>query len=113
MRDVSHNNNGLVKSSVLIADRFSEIQKEGGLITNILGVIPLHIQCYSKELREIIDNNDRFTKERVEDLNQRKEHSLFREVNKIQWIVRAGPRLGLMGTFLRLNSGCFCVCFNS
>ncbi len=93
------------KSNVLIADHLSDIQKEGRLTPDIASVIPLHIQDYAKELKKVIDNNDLFTEERVEDLNQRKEHTLFRELNKIQWIVRGGPSLGLMGTLIPMGTG--------
>ena len=42
---------------------------------------------------------------KVEDLNQRKEHALAREVDKIRLIVRIGPSLGLMGTLIPMGTG--------
>lgn len=93
------------KSSTLLADSLEIIQKEKDLTSEIENNLPFHIKNYVKELKNIITDNKVFMEERVEDLNQRKEHSLFREVNKIQLIVRGGPGLGLMGTLIPMGTG--------
>lgn len=93
------------KSNVLIADHLETIQKEGDLTPEIKKVLPLHIQDYAEELNEIINGDSIFVEEQLEDLNQRKEHLLFRDVNKMQLIVKAGPGLGLMGTLIPMGTG--------
>lgn len=93
------------KSSMLLADSLEIIQKSGNLTPEIEKNLPTHIQTYAKELKDIIASNKTFMEERVEDLNQRKEHALFREVDKVQLIVRGGPSLGLMGTLIPMGTG--------
>jgi len=93
------------KSSMLLADSLEIIQKTGHLTPEIEKNLPLHIQTYAGELKAIIDEDNIFMEERVEDLNQRKEHSLFKEVDKLQLIVRGGPGLGLMGTLIPMGTG--------
>lgn len=93
------------RSSTLLANYLETIQKEGELPEEIKENLPIHIQKYAKELQEIISGKNMFTEERVEDFIQRKEHSLFREVGKIQLIIRGGPSLGLMGTLIPMGTG--------
>lgn len=93
------------RSNTLLANYLETIQKEGLLPHEIEKYLPLHIQQYAKELREIVNDKKIFMEERVEDFIQRKEHSLFREVGKIQLIVRGGPSLGLMGTLIPMGTG--------
>jgi biopolymer transport protein ExbB/TolQ len=67
--------------------------------------LPLHVASYANELNDIVHGGILFRDEKVEDLNQRKEHSLTREVDKIRLIVRIGPSLGLMGTLIPMGTG--------
>lgn len=93
------------RTNVLLADYLETIQKEKQITGEISKNLPIHIQEYAKELKNIINGQKMFVDERVEDLNQRKEHLLFKEVNKIQLIVRGGPSLGLMGTLIPMGTG--------
>jgi len=81
------------------------IQKERGLPSEIMKSLPVHIGNYTKELADIVRDNRSFREERVEDLIQKKEHSLAKEVDKIRLIVRIGPSLGLMGTLIPMGTG--------
>ncbi len=92
-------------SNILLADYLEKIQKDGELPVEIKGNLPIHIQKYAKELQGIVSCENMFMEEKVEDFIQRKEHSLFREVGKIQLIVRGGPSLGLMGTLIPMGTG--------
>ncbi len=93
------------RSSAILANYLETIQKKGELTDEIKENLPIHIQKYAKELLEIISRKSVFMEEQVEDFIQRKEHLLFREVGKIQLIVRGGPSLGLMGTLIPMGTG--------
>ncbi len=93
------------RSNTLLADYLETIQRNGALPDEIKENLPFHIQQYAKELLEIVNGKKMFMEERVEDFIQRKEHSLFGEVGKIQVIVRGGPSLGLMGTLIPMGTG--------
>lgn len=93
------------RSNGRLSDSLEAIQKEKKLSREIAENLPLHINRYAEELEEIIDGADLFREERVEDLNQRKEAALLKEVDKIRLIVRIGPSLGLMGTLIPMGAG--------
>ena len=93
------------RSNGLLADFLEKIQKEKNIPPETGKNLPLHITEYAKELKAIIQENSLFMEERVEDLNQRKEYSLVREVDKIRLIVRIGPSLGLIGTLIPMGTG--------
>jgi len=93
------------RSNGLLADFLEKIQKEKNIPPETGKNLPLHITEYAKELKAIIQENSPFMEERVEDLNQRKEYSLVREVDKIRLIVRIGPSLGLIGTLIPMGTG--------
>ena len=93
------------RSNGLLADFLEKIQKEKDIPTETGKNLPLHITEYAKELKAIVQGNSLFMEERVEDLNQRKEYSLVREVDKIRLIVRIGPSLGLIGTLIPMGTG--------
>ena len=93
------------KTNMLVADYLETIQNEKQLTGEISKNLPRHIHEYTNELKNIVNGEKMFIEERVEDLNQRKEHALFKEVNKIQLIVRGGPSLGLMGTLIPMGTG--------
>lgn len=88
-----------------IADSLEIIEKERRLPPETGKNLPAHITRYTRELEEIIHNKSGFLKERVEDLHQRKEASLVKEVDKIRLIIRIGPSLGLMGTLIPMTTG--------
>ncbi|MDY6878947.1 MAG: MotA/TolQ/ExbB proton channel family protein [Desulfatiglans sp.] len=93
------------RSNGLLANSLEIIQKNKNLPQEIGKTLPLHISGYAKDLEEILFSDDLFMDERVEDLNQRKECSLLKEVDKIRLIVRIGPSLGLMGTLIPMGTG--------
>jgi biopolymer transport protein ExbB/TolQ len=88
-----------------LADSLEIIEKERRLPPETGKNLPFHITRYARELEEIIHSKSCFLKERVEDLHQRKESSLAREVDKIRLIIRIGPSLGLMGTLIPMITG--------
>ncbi|HBN26369.1 MAG TPA: hypothetical protein DD405_02745 [Desulfobacteraceae bacterium] len=93
------------RSSELLANFLEEIQKKKDIPDKIQKNLPLHIVNYAKELKSIVQKKSRFMEERVEDLNQRKEYSLIKDVDKIRLIVRIGPSLGLIGTLIPMGTG--------
>ncbi len=93
------------RSSELLADFLEDIQKRKNIPDKIQKSLPLHIVNYAKELNTILQGNSQFMEERVEDLNQRKEYSLLKDVDKIRLIVRIGPSLGLIGTLIPMGTG--------
>jgi len=93
------------RSITLLADSLEAIHKEKGLPPEIEGTLPLHIRNFARELEGILRDENLFREERVEDLIQRKEYSMVKEVDKIRLIVRIGPSLGLMGTLIPMGIG--------
>jgi len=93
------------RSNGPLAGCLETIQKAEHLPSEIGENLPFHITHYARKLEEIIKGDGLFMEEQVEDLNQRKEHSLIREVDKIRLIVRIGPSLGLMGTLIPMGTG--------
>ena len=92
-------------SNSSVSNSLEAIQKEGRLPAEIRGNLSVHINNYAEELADIACDNRSFREERVEDLIQRKEYSLLKEVDKIRLIVRIGPSLGLMGTLIPMGTG--------
>jgi biopolymer transport protein ExbB/TolQ len=88
-----------------LADSLEIIHQERRVPVEIGKNLPAHISQYAKDLAEIVQSQSGFLAERVEDLNQRKEYSLVREVDKIRLIIRIGPSLGLMGTLIPMITG--------
>lgn len=88
-----------------LADFLEKIRKTGQLPPELVRNLPVDVIAYASKLSEIVQGEVLFRDERVEDLNQRKEHSLAREVDKIRLIVRIGPSLGLMGTLIPMGTG--------
>ncbi len=88
-----------------LADFLEDIKEARQLPTKLAENLPLGVVSYAHELRDIVNGDILFRDERVEDLNQRKEHALAREVDKIRLVVRIGPSLGLMGTLIPMGTG--------
>lgn len=88
-----------------LADFLEEIKKAKQLPPEVAENLPVGVAAYAKELNAIVQGGKLFCDEKVEDLNQRKEHALAREVDKIRLIVRIGPSLGLMGTLIPMGTG--------
>ena len=88
-----------------LADFLEDIKKAEQLPPELAGNLPLTVTSYANELHDIVHGGILFRDEKVEDLNQRKEHSLAREVDKVRLIVRIGPSLGLMGTLIPMGTG--------
>ncbi len=93
------------KSFPFLIDSLEYIRQNKTIPKNIKKMLPLHIAGYSEDLGNIILNKSPLIDERVEELNQRTETSLFSEVDKIQLIVKIGPALGLMGTLIPMGTG--------
>ena len=88
-----------------LADFLEDIKKAKQLPSELAENLPVGVVSYAKELRDIVHGDVLFRDEKVEDLNQRKEHALAREVDKIRLVVRIGPSLGLMGTLIPMGTG--------
>jgi biopolymer transport protein ExbB/TolQ len=88
-----------------LADFLEDINKAKQLPPKVAENLPVGVAAYAKELNDIVHGGKLFCDEKVEDLNQRKEHALAREVDKIRLIVRIGPSLGLMGTLIPMGTG--------
>ncbi|EFK09462.1 conserved hypothetical protein [delta proteobacterium NaphS2] len=88
-----------------LAEFLDDMKQAKQLPPEVAENLPLGIVAYANELRDIIHDKSPFRDEKVEDLNQRKEHALAREVDKIRLIVRIGPSLGLMGTLIPMGTG--------
>ena len=88
-----------------LSESLETIQKAMQIPFEISKNLPCHITEYAKELEKIVSAGGLFAEEKVEDLNQRKQYSLLREVDKIRIIVRIGPSLGLMGTLIPMGTG--------
>ena len=88
-----------------LADFLEDIKKAEQLPPELAENLPVDVIAYASELSEIVQGDTLFRDEKIEDLNQRKEHSLAREVDKIRLIVRIGPSLGLMGTLIPMGTG--------
>ena len=95
----------LFRSDRHLADFLDRIKEAKRLPPEVAENLPLGVVAYAKELKEIVHGPVLFRDEKVEDLNQRKEHALAREVDKIRLIVRIGPSLGLMGTLIPMGTG--------
>ncbi len=93
------------RSNGLLANSLEIIQKERGLSPEIGNNLPFHIMSYAKELEDIVHGEGPFKEEKVEDIIQRKEHSLVKGVDKIRLVVRIGPSVGLMGTLIPMGTG--------
>jgi biopolymer transport protein ExbB/TolQ len=88
-----------------VADFMEEMQRTRQLPSELARHLPTGVVTYARELGAIVLGQGRFCEERVEELNQRKEHALAREVDKIRLVVRIGPSLGLMGTLIPMGTG--------
>lgn len=88
-----------------LADFLEDIHTAKQLPAQLTPNLPLQVSNYARELTDIIHGDRLFREERVEDLNQRQEYSLVKEVDKIRLIVRIGPSLGLMGTLIPMGTG--------
>jgi biopolymer transport protein ExbB/TolQ len=88
-----------------LVDSLEIIHQERRVPAEIGKNLPAHISQYAKELADIVQSQSDFWAEQVEDLNQRQEYSLVREVDKIRLIIRIGPSLGLMGTLIPMITG--------
>lgn len=88
-----------------LADFLDDIHTAKQVPAQLTANLPLHVINYARELTVVIHGERLFQEERVEDLNQRQEYSLVKEVDKIRLIVRIGPSLGLMGTLIPMGTG--------
>jgi len=93
------------RSTGKLAASLSKIQLNRRLPDELKDKLPEHINSYAKELEDIINCNDLFMQERIEDLLQRKEHALEKDLNKVLLIVRIAPGAGLMGTLIPMGTG--------
>lgn len=94
-----------LKADRPLADCLEEIHKEGRLPEKIKPCLPQHIVNYADQVETILKQASPFREEKIEDLNQGKENSLLKAVDRIRLIVRIGPSLGLMGTLMPMGTG--------
>ena len=94
-----------IRANGPLADSLERVQEAGRLPPELEPQLPAHIRQYAVNLETILKKCGPFREERVEDLNQRKEAALFKEVDRIRLVVRIGPSLGLMGTLIPMGTG--------
>ncbi|WP_321492139.1 MotA/TolQ/ExbB proton channel family protein [uncultured Desulfobacter sp.] len=82
-----------------------EINRSGTLPEEVQSMLPGHITAYARDLENILKQPGILKAEKIEDLNQKKQHTLLKSVDKIRIVVRTGPSLGLMGTLIPMGTG--------
>nr|WP_320194242.1 MotA/TolQ/ExbB proton channel family protein [uncultured Desulfobacter sp.] len=82
-----------------------EISRAGTLPKEVQSMLPAHITAYVRDLESIVKQPGILKAEKIEDLNQKKQHALLKNVDKIRVVVRIGPSLGLMGTLIPMGTG--------
>ncbi|WP_020587262.1 MotA/TolQ/ExbB proton channel family protein [Desulfobacter curvatus] len=82
-----------------------EISRAGMLPEEVQSMLPAHITAYARDLENILKQPGILKAEKIEDLNQKKQHTLLKSVDKIRIVVRTGPSLGLMGTLIPMGTG--------
>jgi biopolymer transport protein ExbB/TolQ len=82
-----------------------EIRRAGNLPEKVQSMLPAHITAYARDLENILKQPGILKAEKIEDLNQKKQHTLLKHVDKIRIVVRTGPSLGLMGTLIPMGTG--------
>ena len=88
-----------------VADAMPAIHARKDIPEDLAGKLPFCVTTYAGELSRLAKREDQFTQERVESLNQKIQLKLFKEVDRIQLVVRIGPSLGLMGTLIPMGTG--------
>ncbi len=88
-----------------LSDFLVIIYKKRSLPLEIKDKLPIHIAEYAKNLEDIINSRKPFMEEKIEDLLQKKEQSLEKELSRVQMIVKIGPGAGLMGTLIPMGTG--------
>jgi biopolymer transport protein ExbB/TolQ len=82
-----------------------EISRTGTLPEEVQSMLPAHITAYARDLEDILKKPGILKAEKIEDLNQKKQHTLLKGVDKVRIVVRTGPSLGLMGTLIPMGTG--------
>ncbi len=93
------------RSDGLLASSLELIRKNQGLTKELKDNLPDHICRFAQEMSLLLKDNRMFQEESIEDLLQRKEALLLRELDRIRMVVRIGPSLGLMGTLIPMGTG--------
>ncbi|MDY6933393.1 MAG: MotA/TolQ/ExbB proton channel family protein [Spirochaetota bacterium] len=94
-----------LKGNFDISGYLSYINKNKKLPDEVEHHIPLNIRIYTRKLSSLVKERGGFLNERIESLIQDKEMKLSKELDRIRFIVRAGPSLGLMGTLIPMGTG--------
>ncbi len=96
---------GQKRSQKPLSAFLEEISRTGTLPEEVKTMLPAHITAYARDLENILKQPGILKAEKIEDLNQKKQHTLLKRVDKIRIVVRTGPGLGLMGTLIPMGTG--------
>jgi len=93
------------RSKTPLSTFLEEICRGRTLPKEVQSMLPAHITAYAQDLEKILKSPGILKAEKIEDLNQKKQHALLKSVDKIRIVVRSGPSLGLMGTLIPMGTG--------
>nr|WP_319392171.1 cobaltochelatase subunit CobN [uncultured Desulfobacter sp.] len=93
------------RSKTPLSTFLEEISRGRTLPQEVQSMLPAHISAYAGDLENILKSPGILKAEKIEDLNQKKQHALLKSVDKIRIVVRTGPSLGLMGTLIPMGTG--------
>ncbi len=88
-----------------VEDAMDFIHKEKHLPGDLAKELPYSVVEYAKTISDLSRTNDPFLTEKIESCNQKAQLAMFKEVDRVKLIVRAGPSLGLMGTLIPMGTG--------
>lgn len=63
------------------------------------------VNSYIKDLRRLLNNEDRLTEAEIENFLQEKTLSIWKSLDRSRMVIRIGPGLGLIGTLIPMGTG--------
>jgi biopolymer transport protein ExbB/TolQ len=69
------------------------------------GVFSHRVNSYIKDLRRLLNNEDRSTEAEIENFLQEKTLSIWKSLDRSRMVIRIGPGLGLIGTLIPMGTG--------
>lgn len=69
------------------------------------GVFSHRVNSYIKDLRRLLNNEDRSTDAEIENFLQEKTLSIWKSLDRSRMVIRIGPGLGLIGTLIPMGTG--------
>ena len=69
------------------------------------GVFSHRVNSYIKDLRRLLNNEDRLTEAEIENFLQEKTLSIWKSLDRSRMVIRIGPGLGLIGTLIPMGTG--------